>query len=82
MRGWQHWKIHENEKLLDKKGRYTRKEDQSGRKNQIEARKIGNLGGSKKDGDKKESGMKKNVRKKKEKNGQGQDRQRKEIRKE
>ena len=35
MRGWQHWKIHENEKLLDKKGRYTRKEDQLGRKSKI-----------------------------------------------
>ena len=43
MRGWQHWKIHENEKLLDKKGRYTRKKDQLGRKSKIEARKIGNL---------------------------------------
>ena len=41
--GGKHWKIHENEKLLDKKGRYTRKKDQLGRKSKIEARKIGNL---------------------------------------
>ena len=35
MREWQDRKIHENEKLLDKKGRYTRKEDQLGRKSKI-----------------------------------------------